>query len=191
MSIKKELLYPYCKSTPEMNKDYTKYKAHQLLNDDYFLKSVLHPTAQDHQFWQQLQDENESFRQEMQIAHSFLKNIRTSTETPFLPEGEQKELWKRIQTANNQYDLKKRRSSFLKITAVAAVSLLAILTYGWYSIYSNKSEINYEAIIESIPSTDDPSENVQLILSENKKLSIEGKETQLEYNEEGSISVNS
>ena len=62
VSIKKELLYPYCKSTPEMNKDYTKYKAHQLLNDDYFLKSVLHPTAQDHQFWQQLQDENESFR---------------------------------------------------------------------------------------------------------------------------------
>ena len=174
-----------------MNKDYTKYKAHQLLNDDYFLKSVLHPTTQDHQFWQQLQDENESFRQEMQIAHSFLKNIKTSTETPFLPGGEQKELWKRIQTANNQYDLKKRRSSLLKITTVAAASLLALLAYGWYSIYSNKSEINYEAIIESIPSTDDPSENVQLILSENKKLSIEGKETQLEYNEEGSISVNS
>lgn len=174
-----------------MDKDYTKYKAHQLLNDDYFLESVLHPTAQDHQFWQQLQDENEPFRQEMQIAHAFLKNIKTSTETPFLPEGEQKELWKRIQTANNQYDSKKRRSSFQKITAVAAVSLLAILTYGWYSIYSYKSEINYEAIIESIPSPDDPSENVQLILSENKKLSIEGKETQLEYKKGGSISVNS
>lgn len=174
-----------------MDKDYTKYKAHQLLNDDYFLESVLHPTAQDHQFWQQLQDENEPFRQEMQIAHAFLKNIKTSTETPFLPEGEQKELWKRIQTANSQYDLKKRRSSFQKITAVAAVSLLAILTYGWYSIYSYKSEINYEAIIESIPSPDDPSENVQLILSENKKLSIEGKETQLEYKKGGSISVNS
>ena len=184
-------MYPHSKSTSEMNKDYTKYKAHQLLNDDYFLESILHPTTQDHQFWQQLQDENESFKQEMQIAHSFLKNIKTSTEAHFLPGGEQKELWKRIQTANNKYDLKKRRNSFLKITAVAAASLLAILTYGWYSIYSNKSEINYEAIIESIPSTDDASENVQLILSENKKLSIEGKETQLEYNEEGSISVNS
>ena len=159
-------MYPHSKSTSEMNKDYTKYKAHQLLNDDYFLESILHPTAQDHQFWQQLQDENESFKQEMQIAHSFLKNIKTSTEAHFLPGGEQKELWKRIQTANNKYDLKKRRNSFLKITAVAAASLLAILTYGWYSIYSNKSEINYEAIIESIPSTDDPSENVQLILSE-------------------------
>ena len=184
-------MYPHSKSTSEMNKDYTKYKAHQLLNDDYFLESILHPTTQDHQFWQQLQDENESFKQEMQIAHSFLKNIKTSTEAHFLPGGEQKELWKRIQKANNKYDLKKRRNSFLKITAVAAASLLAILTYGWYSIYSNKSEINYEAIIESIPSTDDASENVQLILSENKKLSIEGKETQLEYNEEGSISVNS
>lgn len=174
-----------------MNKDYTQYKAHQLLNDDYFLESELHPTAKNHQFWQQLQDENESFKKEMQIAHSFLKNIKVSTETSFLPGETQKDLWIRIQTANNLYDSKKRHNSFLRITAVAAASLLALLSYGWYSIYSNKSEINYEAIIESIPSTDDPSENVQLILSENKKLSIEGKETQLEYKEEGSISVNS
>lgn len=43
-------MYPHSKSTSEMNKDYTKYKAHQLLNDDYFLESILHPTTQDHQF---------------------------------------------------------------------------------------------------------------------------------------------
>lgn len=73
-----------------MNKDYTKYKAHQLLNDDYFLESILHPTTQDHQFWQQLQDENESFKQEMQIAHSFLKNIKTSTEAHFYREENKK-----------------------------------------------------------------------------------------------------
>lgn len=174
-----------------MNKDYTTYKAHQLLNDDYFLESELHPTGKNRQFWQQLENENESFRKEMQIARSFLKNIKTSTDTPLLPEREQKDLWKRIQTANNQFDAKKHRKSFLKITVVAAASLLALLTYGWYSIYFNKNEINYEAIIKSIPSTNDPTQNVQLIFSEDKKLSIEGKETQLEYKKEGGISVNS
>ena len=34
-------MYPHSKSTSEMNKDYTKYKAHQLLNDDYFLESII------------------------------------------------------------------------------------------------------------------------------------------------------
>ena len=173
-----------------MDKDYIKYKAHQLLNDDYFLESELHPTEKDLQFWQQLSDKNKSFAKEAEIAHLFLKNIKTSTESAVLPGKEQKELWKRIQTANNQYDSKKRRNSFLKITAVAA-SLLVLLTYGWYTFYSNEQEIDYETMIASVPPTDDPSENVQLVLSDNKKLSLEGKETEVEYKKEGSVSVNS
>lgn len=174
-----------------MDKDYTRYKADQLLNDDYFLESELHPTEKDRQFWQHLQAENNSLAKEIEAAHYFLKHIRISTETSGLSFGEQKNLWKRIQTANSQYDRKKRRSSFIKITTAIAASLLLLFVYEWYSIYSNKHEIDYEAIIQSVPKTDDPTENVQLILSENKKLSIEGKETQVEYNKKGNVSVNS
>ncbi|WP_455639942.1 FecR family protein [Parabacteroides sp.] len=174
-----------------MNKDYTKYKANQLLNDDYFLESELHPTEKSSRFWQQLQQEDKTFAKEIEIARCFLKNIKTATETPYLPAGGQKELWKRIQAANNQYDQKKKRISFFKITVSIAVSLLLVFAYEWYIHYYNSKEINYEAIVKSIPTTDDPTQNVQLILSENKKLSIEGKETQVEYKEEGSVSVNS
>lgn len=174
-----------------MIKDYTTYKAHQLLNDDYFLQSELHPTEKDLQFWQNLQKEYPSLVEEIEAARFFLKNIKKSTENTLLTASEQKELWKRIQTTNNLHDIKTKRISFIKITSAIAASLLILLAYGWYTIIYNKQEINYEAIIESIPSTDDPSENVQLILSENKKLSIEGKETQVEYKKEGSLSVNS
>lgn len=38
-----------------MGKDYTKYKADELLNDDYFLLSELYPTEKDRKFWNQLQ----------------------------------------------------------------------------------------------------------------------------------------
>mgnify|MGYP000897463377 CR=1 FL=1 len=33
-----------------MRKDYTKYKADELLNDDYFLQSELYPTEKDRKF---------------------------------------------------------------------------------------------------------------------------------------------
>lgn len=174
-----------------MIKDYTTYKAHQLLKDDYFLQSELHPTEKDLYFWQELQKKNQSLAEEIEAARFFLKNIKKSTEATLLTDDEQKELWKRIQTTNNLHDIKTKRISFIKITSAIAVSLLVLLAYGWYAAIYSKQEINYEAIIESIPSTDDPSENVQLILSENKKLSIEGKETQVEYKKEGSLSVNS
>lgn len=174
-----------------MNKDYTKYKAHQLLSDDYFLESELHPTDKDLHFWQELQNENESLSEEIEAARQFLRNTKNSTESPLLSGGDQKALWKRVQMANKQYDSKIKQISFIKTISAIAASLLLFLAYGWYTQYFNKQEIDYEAIIESIQQVDDPSENVQLILSENKKLSIEGKETQVEYKKEGSISVNS
>lgn len=174
-----------------MVKDYTGYKADQLLNDDYFLESELHPTENNRLFWQQLQTQNDSLAKEIEAARYFLKHIKVSAETSDLSFGEQKSLWKRIQTANQEYDKKKRRVSFIKITAAIAASLLLLFIYEWYSIYSFKHEVDYEAIIQSVPQTNDSAQNVQLILSENKKLSIEGKETKVAYNKEGNISVNS
>ena len=46
-------------------------------------------------------------------------------------------------------------------------------------------------MISTIPPTDNPSENVQLVLSKEKKISIEGKDIQLEYTKEGNININS
>ena len=173
-----------------MDKDYTKYKADQLLNDDYFLDSELHPIEKDQQFWYRLQQDNASLAKEIEAARFVLKNIRKISDTPYLSSDKQKGLWERIQAANNQYDTRKKRISFIKITISVAASLALLLSYGRYTRYHQKQTIDYEAMIESIPQTDDPSENVQLILSENKKISIEGKDTQVEYKKEGSISVN-
>lgn len=85
-----------------MNKDYTKYKAHQLLSDDYFLESELHPTGKDRLFWQQLQAENAPLAVEIEAARFFLKNIKVSTDSSSLSFGEQKIYGKefRLPTSN-------------------------------------------------------------------------------------------
>ena len=174
-----------------MGKDYTKYKADELLNDDYFLLSELYPTEKDRKFWNQLQQADSVLAEEIESARLFLKDIKRISNNPILLVDEEKELWKRIQITNALYDKHKKKNRFLKIAVSVAASLLIILTYGWHTLYNQKQVINYEAMISTIPQTDNPSENVQLVLSKEKKISIEGKDIQLEYTKEGNININS
>ena len=190
MSIKQKTMSPYIKKPfKQMGKDYTKYKADELLNDDYFLQSELYPTENNRKFWYQLQQTDNTFSKE--IARLFLKGIKNYSTNSILSIDEEKELWKRIQTANASYEKHKKKIHFLKIAASVAASLLIISVYGWHTLHDQKQVVNYEAMINSIPQVDNPSENVQLILSKGKQISIEGKDIQLEYTKEGNINVNS
>ena len=68
---------PYIKKPfKQMGKDYTKYKADELLNDDYFLQSELYPTENNRKFWYQLQQTDNTFSKEIEVARLFLKGIK-------------------------------------------------------------------------------------------------------------------
>ena len=62
-----------------MTKNYTRYTADQLLNDDFFLESELHPTPESQLFWNQLEKENESLVNELQIARTCLNTLKQHT----------------------------------------------------------------------------------------------------------------
>lgn len=119
-----------------MGKDYTKYKADELLNDDYFLLSELYPTEKDRKFWNQLQQADSVLAGEIESARLFLKDIKRISNNPILLVDEEKELWKRIQITNALYDKHKKKNRFLKIAVSVAASLLIILTYGWHTLYN-------------------------------------------------------
>ena len=91
-----------------MGKDYTKYKADELLNDDYFLLSELYPTEKDRKFWNQLQQADSVLAGEIESARLFLKDIKRISNNPILLVDEEKELWKRIQITNALYDKHKK-----------------------------------------------------------------------------------
>ena len=48
-----------------MDKDYTTYSADQLLNDDFFIQSELHPTEKSRAFWSDLQIKSAALSQEI------------------------------------------------------------------------------------------------------------------------------
>ena len=63
---------------------------------------------------------------------------------------------------------------------------------GWYATLRPKdAETDYLAIIQANPAPDSTNEKVQLVLSNNEKLTIDGTETQLEYKKEGKVNINS
>lgn len=131
MSIKQKTMSPYIKKPfKQMGKDYTKYKADELLNDDYFLQSELYPTENNRKFWYQLQQTDNTFSKEIEVARLFLKGIKNYSTNSILSIDEEKELWKRIQTANASYEKHKKKIHFLKIAASVAASLLIISVYG-------------------------------------------------------------
>ena len=74
MSIKQKTMSPYIKKPfKQMGKDYTKYKADELLNDDYFLQSELYPTENNRKFWYQLQQTDNTFPKRSKSLAFFLK----------------------------------------------------------------------------------------------------------------------
>ena len=175
-----------------MDKNYTKYTADQLLNDDFFLKSESSPTAESLLFWQKQMAENKSLAAEIEVARLFLNAIRTNVNKTALPNSESEALWQCIEQKNNSTDRKSRQRYLLLSVIGIAASICILLSLGKYiTLQSDKQETNYLSIIEAIPQSDSTSSKVQLILSNNEKMTIDGEDSQLEYKQEGSININS
>ncbi len=173
-----------------MDKNYTKYTAEELLNDDYFLDSELYPTEKDQRYWLQIQQQDDSVAREIETARFCLKKIREIQETESLPIQEQEALWRRIQQENNRHAMRKKHFLFVKKTISIVASLVFLLASGWYFWYNRQLPVDYAAMLQSMPQTGDPSDNVQLILSNaEQKIMIEGKEPRIEYDRTGEVSI--
>lgn len=59
-----------------MDKNYITYTADQLLNDDFFIQSELHPTEESRAFWSDLQTKNAALSGEIENARLFLHTIK-------------------------------------------------------------------------------------------------------------------
>ena len=144
-----------------MDKDYTTYSADQLLNDDFFIQSELHPTEKSRAFWSDLQIKSATLSQEIENARLFLHTIKIDRNCSSLAAKDEHALWQRIELKNKETERKAKRKQFIRLAISTVASLLLL------------------------------SEKVQLVLSNNEKLTIDGTETQLEYKKEGKVNVNS
>ncbi|MDR1557659.1 MAG: FecR domain-containing protein [Tannerellaceae bacterium] len=119
----------------------------------------------------------------------FFDYIKKDTDMPDLPKEEERELWERIGHLNRQSD-RRRLRRLPTIVAAAAVCLL--LVAGRYAFYDKADdEVDYVALMQETEQHDErTADKIQLILSDNKKISIDGKEAKVIYGKTGRVSIN-
>lgn len=168
-----------------MNKDYTGYTAEQLLNDDFFIHSELHPTEETRLFWLDLERTDLSLAKEIRMARMLMNRFRQDVSRPLLPASEVSDLWNKIQRKNQQ----KKRFQLFRYGVAAAVAAIFVLALTIPYLLPEK-EIDYQAIIANLH-TNKGQDDVQLVLSDEKRVLISEEKSKISYDEKGEVRVNS
>lgn len=175
-----------------MNTDYTKYTADRLLSDDYFLHSELYPTEQSVAFWNRLLAEHPALAKEIDVARLFLHSVRQACgEKRDLPNDEVERLRMTICRQNRLY---RRRKRLLVAVGVAVAICLMLGGGGGYFYFARqaKRETDFLTLRETFGQiAGNDYGQVQLVLSDNRRIDVDGKDSQINYSDSGYVDVNS
>ncbi|GHT75171.1 iron dicitrate transporter FecR [Bacteroidia bacterium] len=166
-------------------KDYSGYKADDLLNDDYFIHSVRQPTPESDAFWA-----NQNIEHKEAEWAKFIIECMQVKEEEFSDE-EVDALWERIQVENTQRELKKSQKirHLYIFLSMAASFLLMLVSVPWLFQGTGKlAENRIDMAALSVPQTN--SQDIQLILSDERQMPIEGKNAEIEYDKQGTVTIN-
>jgi ferric-dicitrate binding protein FerR (iron transport regulator) len=175
-----------------MNTDYTKYTAEELLGDERFVRAELHPTAEGRALWTRLGDESPALAAEIDLARQMLRRIRRGcADGRSIAPADVEALWRRIGLRNRVHD--RRRLRPVAAIAGIAASVCLLLAAAWYATVAQRDRAtDYLAIIEPFDSAAaGESAQVQLVLSGNRTIAIDGEEARVDYDGSGRVSINS
>jgi hypothetical protein len=168
------------------NIDYSKFTSEDFLKDTYFLKSIKTPTKESNAFWKEQLLTEKIREKEFRVA----KNIILSANIPHhtISEEELSELWNKIEKSNKQKPLQ-RHSRLIQFASVAAsLAILFALSYTFWSKQSNNG--SYLISIAKSMQVQGDSSAVQLILNNDKNITLDQENVTIEYNATGDVIVN-
>lgn len=173
-----------------MEKKYNKYTIDELLQDDYFIYSVLHPSQDSVDFWEFLIQSGNVSKDDFEKASLFIKAVQSRKEKLYRKEKES--LWSKIEIENKKALKKKIRTLYIASMSAAAslVLLLGVSAYLYYSSGSEKKSIDAFAEMKNRPVLASGSD-ICLVLSEDKHVTFDEKNTDVKYDNKGEIKVNS
>ena len=123
------------------------------------------------------------------VLQDFFQHIKKDADMPGLSSSAQKELWNRIDHQNKYHD--RRFARLLVWSGSIAASICILVVAGWYTFSPPQpAKVDYSSIMRSFEHVDETVDKVQLVLSNNKKITIEGQEAHVDYEEEGWVNIN-
>ncbi|MDR2912839.1 MAG: FecR domain-containing protein [Alistipes sp.] len=104
---------------------------------------------------------------------------------------EEQILWGRIEGVNRKYDKSRRARTFVLSSAAAASVLLAAAMGWWLAEERGRGvDLDYIAIMDAARADTMSGDDIRLLTSDGRQLSIEGKFTDIHYRHDGTIVVN-
>jgi hypothetical protein len=174
-------------TTKDSDKKYHAYTLEELLQNSCFIASVMRPTEESETFWNKALEDGTVNKQVYETARYFIRSVQMPSE-PVL-HSEIDCLWEDIEIANKQ-NLRKSRTRFRfylsAVAGIAALFILVLMLNHWLNVPPAES---YSSHIEDIKAPDTPVTDIQLVLADDETVSLEGKEAEIAYKEEG-IAVN-
>ena len=169
---------------------YKKYTIEELLLDDYFISSTLHPTQDSKEYWDYLLQNGYVQTDDFERATLFVHAVQSPKEKMFRKEKEL--LWERSEIENKKILANKiRRLHRVSLLAAACIAiLLGVTITPYFYREKDKTSINPMALLEQ--KTIEPvGEDICLILSDSEKMNFKEKSADVRYNKKGEVKVNS
>lgn len=152
-----------------------------LLQDTAFIRSVVEPGPDSLDFHQRLLDEGIIDVGDFEKAVFLITSLQTQAEP--VGKDELQTLWEDIEISNNNNLRKRRRRVGFTLSILSGISAL------WLAfVYLSRPEMPLPETLGRIENVEAPpiqGEDIQLVLAGNETLSLEGKEADIAYNEEG------
>jgi ferric-dicitrate binding protein FerR (iron transport regulator) len=165
-------------------KDYIDFTQADLIEDEYFLEWVSKPSEKSQIFWEEFIKKYPEKKKEIETAKLIIKSM-SPVETDF-SETEIDSLWTSIKKS---IDNRKKRNWRLWYPVAAAGILIFIVSIWWINSENHK---NYDVVDYSqLLPTRNATQDVELILGDQTKVKISEKESELKYNSNGKLVINS
>ena len=172
-------------------KENTRYTFADLLEDDYFISSVNHPTAESESYWAALRQEGRVAEEDYELACYSVRSFRQSGRR--LTAEETDNMWTNIRTTAKAA---RRRRLYLS-SAAAAACLFALA--GWFAFHALTPASDDVAApvamtvgrIEDVAPPDSASKDIRIIFSGEQRLTLKEKTAEIKYSENGEAAVNS
>ena len=178
-------------SVDNKNRTNKSYSVEDLLQDDCFIAFVQNPTKESEEYWSKALEKGRIDMRDYELACFFVDSVQVQSDP--ISSKEIFNLWEDIEVKNKQ-NLKRRKKRF-RFYATTAVACSAALFAFLFSLYSSmdkgiqKPDEEVLADIKDIKAPDAEITDIQLVLTDNETLTLEGKEAEIIYNED-KIAIN-
>ncbi|MCD8042766.1 MAG: FecR domain-containing protein [Tannerellaceae bacterium] len=167
------------------------YTLADLLENKYFIHSVLHPAKESESYWLEMQEKKLVDPDDYELACHYIRNLDKTNQS--LTKDEMADMWTTIHMQNSEKKENNNRKDFLLfLSSVACIAGFIFILFTPAVNKESKTVLAETKInIETIPAPDSIEQDIQFIFADNSRILIKENHTEIAHNENGEATINS